>query len=299
MKVSVIIPTYNGAHKILNVLKCLEVQSYKDFEVIVIIDGSTDGTEELLRSGNLKINNLKIIEQSNQGRSVVRNNGATAAEGDLLIFFDDDMIVSTDCIYSHLKFHENNKNSVLVGRVRHNIENPNCTDFDKYRYYLEKKWFANFKTGISRITLSNYVFTTQNLSIPKQIFTDINGFDNQLTDSEDFDLSMRLFKNDIKIFYNYDSLAYHNDIISIEKYIKRQKEYLLSKQKLLRIHPLYKNMHPDSFTENTSVFKKNLLLPLRYNKIIKHIITSKYFLNYLPLSFRYKFYTYVIFASNS
>ena len=63
MKISVIIPTYNGAHKIMNVLYSLERQTVKPDEVIVVIDGSTDNTVELLKQQQLNFISFKIIDR--------------------------------------------------------------------------------------------------------------------------------------------------------------------------------------------------------------------------------------------
>ena len=71
--VSVIIPTYNGAHKILNVLKALEQQSYCDFETLVVIDGSTDNTADVVSNATLNLTSLRIVQQKNKGRVAVRN----------------------------------------------------------------------------------------------------------------------------------------------------------------------------------------------------------------------------------
>jgi glycosyltransferase involved in cell wall biosynthesis len=107
MKVSVIIPTYNGAHKLSNLLDALLGQSYSDFEVVVVVDGSTDNTLEVLNRYEQKFSHLKTLIQDNQGRSKVRNRGVEHSTGDLLIFYDDDMVPFPDSVKRHLQFHEN------------------------------------------------------------------------------------------------------------------------------------------------------------------------------------------------
>ena len=117
MKVSIIIPTYNGSHKILKTLKCLEKQSFKNFEVIVVIDGSTDCTADLLKKQKFDFQSFKIIEQANQGRAKVRNNGAEISQCDLLIFFDDDMRPLQDCVLKHVEHQKKYFESILTGGV--------------------------------------------------------------------------------------------------------------------------------------------------------------------------------------
>ena len=140
MKVSVVIPTYNGANKIPNVLRALEKQTIQDFETIVVIDGSTDNTVEVLRALNLTLKSFRIIEQENKGRAAVRNKGGQEAKGDLLIFFDDDMRPEPDCISQHVLHHENiNKSTIAVGRSAEDVKLC-ITDFHFYRAYLSDKW---------------------------------------------------------------------------------------------------------------------------------------------------------------
>src|SRR5688572_7831011 len=89
-KVSVIVPTYNGERKIPALLTSLRRQSFIDFELIVVIDGSTDNTRKIVETTETPFPKT-IIVQPNLGRAFVKNNGARQAGGDILIFYDDDM----------------------------------------------------------------------------------------------------------------------------------------------------------------------------------------------------------------
>ena len=94
MKVSVIIPTYNEEKVIGDCLKSLSEQTYKDLEIIVVDDGSTDNSRFKIQSPKLqfKIQNLKLLEQRHLGPGEARNLGAKQAKGDILVFVDADMI---------------------------------------------------------------------------------------------------------------------------------------------------------------------------------------------------------------
>ncbi len=87
MKVSIIIPTYNEADVISSCLSSLNQQSYKDFEVIIVDDGSTDGTLQILRAAS----DIKVYSQNHQGPAMARNLGAKHAKGEILVFIDSDM----------------------------------------------------------------------------------------------------------------------------------------------------------------------------------------------------------------
>lgn len=85
--VSVIIPTYNRAHCITDAVESVLNQTYKNYEIIVVDDGSTDGTQNLL---NLYLSKIKYIYQKNSGVSSARNKGIREAKGEYIAFLDSD-----------------------------------------------------------------------------------------------------------------------------------------------------------------------------------------------------------------
>ncbi len=107
MKASLIIPSYNARERLKYNLIALNRQSYEgeDIEVIVIDNGSTDKTLEMLDGFELKYPLKKIRVEKNNGIAHGRNQGILEAEGDILIFHDSDMIASKDYIKLHLEAH--------------------------------------------------------------------------------------------------------------------------------------------------------------------------------------------------
>lgn len=91
MEISVIIPTYNEAQHIKTCLLSLTSQSFKIKEIIVVDDGSTDTTCQIISALKSKITNLKILHQNHQGAGAARNRGAKTAKGNILVFVDSDM----------------------------------------------------------------------------------------------------------------------------------------------------------------------------------------------------------------
>jgi biofilm PGA synthesis N-glycosyltransferase PgaC len=103
MKATVIIPTYNEEKVILECLLSLNKQTLKDFEVIVVDDGSSDNTVQLLEKFQTSNYKLQILRQNHQGPAMARNLGAKYAKGKILVFVDADMIFSRDFLQNLVK----------------------------------------------------------------------------------------------------------------------------------------------------------------------------------------------------
>lgn len=89
-RVSVVIPTCQGGARIADALARLNRQTFTDFEVIVVNDGSTDGTSAVVDQLSRADSRIRLIEQDNQGIAAARNTGIAAARGDFVAFLDDD-----------------------------------------------------------------------------------------------------------------------------------------------------------------------------------------------------------------
>ena len=98
MKISVIIPVYNEEKVIGSCLESLAKQTYKDLEIIVIDDGSTDKSVAIIENSKLKIANLLLLKQKHVGPGAARNLGASKAKGDILVFVDADMEFEPDFV---------------------------------------------------------------------------------------------------------------------------------------------------------------------------------------------------------
>ncbi|MBX4205795.1 glycosyltransferase family 2 protein [Candidatus Microgenomates bacterium] len=103
MKVSVIIPTYNEENSILDCLESLGKQTYSDFEIIVIDDGSTDKTGQYLKNTSKLIPQIRLVTQNHKGAGSARNLGANKAKGEILVFVDADMTFDQEFLAKLIK----------------------------------------------------------------------------------------------------------------------------------------------------------------------------------------------------
>lgn len=299
---SIIVPTYNGKVKLPIVLRSLLSQKYKPLEIIIVVDGSSDGSIDWLRNNGNPI--IKIIEQVNQGRSSARNAGAKLAKGDLLIFVDDDMEFDEDFVKNHIEAQRIYPNCLCSFSVQQDTERYPEMDFLKFRRYNEAKWENAYrKYGVPK----GYGCTTQNLSINAKVFSDVGGFDLNLRDSEDLDFGFRAALKGYEIHYIHGAEVYHCDYVDIMQYIKRQIEYQTSRRGLLKSKPEYTEfgLNTDVSTGITSTIirkKRSVInLYLRKHFIINKswisIIRSSIFTRLCPKVLRFKLYDYIISSS--
>lgn len=115
MKISIIIPVYNSEKYLHRIMDSITNQSYKDYEVIAINDGSTDASEEILKKYSKEFKNIRYYNQKNSGPGIARKNGFLNAKGDLLFFIDsDDYIYDKKALENINNAFENNKIDILL-----------------------------------------------------------------------------------------------------------------------------------------------------------------------------------------
>jgi glycosyltransferase involved in cell wall biosynthesis len=275
--VSLIIPTHNKVHLLRRTLSSLENQSIprEDFEVLVIDDGSTDGTAEYLAAyaGPLRV--LAVRHPSNRGRAAARNAGLKAATGDLIVFLDDDMEVVPDFLKAHLALHAARPGRVGVGNV---VNAPEVTDSPIVRYMSTR--------GAQKIQgrgpLPWKYFSTNNSSVPRLHLEKIGLFDEDFVTYgfEDLELGYRLHR-DLNLEFVFVEKArsshihYHDlDDVLGKKYLSGRSSLAIMFRKhpetraMLRFHryqPPAKTDSPGLIARK--VFYRSLLVPPIYRLV--------------------------------
>lgn len=147
---SVIIPTYNRRQLLQRTLMSLADQTYPAgrFEVIVVDDGSTDGTEDMVQALNVPYP-LHYVRQPNQGRAVARNTGVRAAASDLLIFLDSDVAVARQFIEAHVRAHDEPMR-VVKGPVIHVSTLDAPLDTEPKLSDMSRAFFATANVSVAR-----------------------------------------------------------------------------------------------------------------------------------------------------
>jgi glycosyltransferase involved in cell wall biosynthesis/peptidoglycan/xylan/chitin deacetylase (PgdA/CDA1 family) len=125
VKVSIVIPTYNRRSSLKRSLDSIASQDFPatEYEVIVVADGCTDGTEEYLRRFRPACG-FRWLSQANLGAAAAQNAGIAAAAGDLIIFVDDDCICDPGLVAAHVEAHRDADRVVAIGPMLVHSDTP-------------------------------------------------------------------------------------------------------------------------------------------------------------------------------
>lgn len=299
MVVSIIIPTYNGAHKILSAIRSLEKQDYKPKEIIVVVDGSTDNTVELLRNAEINLPGFRIIEQANGGRAQVRNRGAVAATGDLLVFLDDDMIVPGQWLSAHVEHHALVGNSLLCGKLEA-VTTGQEGEFIVFEVWQNFKWNKGITQDSETASLlSKPYLAACNFSVPKKLFMQLGQFDERLNDAEDYDLAFRAALEQVPIYFSPKAFAYHYDagLKNFKSYIRRLRQYRVAQEHLVSQKPeLYGDKHTYINFPGVPKGIKSIVFDF-FAKEFWISVMDRGYLRWLPKALRCKMYDIIVTAN--
>lgn len=208
IQVSVVIPTYNRIKQLKNVLRALEKQtiSLQDFEVVVVSDGSQDGTNEFLETIVTPLNLMPIL-QSNQGVATARNQGVANAQGRVILFIDDDVVPIPQLIMEHLRVHNETEDDVVVIGPMLSPPDFQLSPWTKWEQAMLVKQYNAMMEGHWAPTARQ--FYTGNASLPRHLLISSGGFDTAFLRAEDVELAYRLAEKGVRFLFNVNAVGYH------------------------------------------------------------------------------------------
>ena len=185
-KVDVIIPVFNRERFITQTLESVLGQTYRNLEIVVVDDGSTDKSSEKIQP-YLRHRNVKYLYQNNQGPALARNVGIRASCGDLIAFLDSDDIWLPNKLEKQIQFLARNPAIPLVHTGRMDIDafgnrKQPSRSMDAQGYCFRDLFIAN------RIILSTVVVTRSCLNVT-------GAFNKEFRGCEDYDLWLRIARN--------------------------------------------------------------------------------------------------------
>jgi glycosyltransferase involved in cell wall biosynthesis/peptidoglycan/xylan/chitin deacetylase (PgdA/CDA1 family) len=197
-QLSVIIPTYNRAEMLRACLEalCQQTLPATDFEVIVVVDGSTDGTRQMLVNLAPPFE-LRAVWQENSGPGAARNRGVEAAAGRYCLFLDDDIIADPGLVAEHLRVQRARQGVVGLGRLTL-IQSGRTNGFTRFVVECWNKHYARLDRARSPSFMDCY---SGNMSVPRSAFTEAGGFAVDLPRCEDIEFGYRLERQGLSFVY--------------------------------------------------------------------------------------------------
>jgi len=192
--VSVIMPAYNAADYIAEAIESVLIQNYRNFELIVIDDGSTDNTRNIVTS--FEDDKIKYLYKNNGGPSSARNLGISKAKGQYIMPLDSDDMIMPEFISKHLAEFEKHPDADLVY----------CDDYlinenGKPIRVIERPEYTDRKALIRDLFRCGFPVVPFRTCIRKSVFNKIGLFDEELLVGEDYDMMRRFLKHGLKIHH--------------------------------------------------------------------------------------------------
>jgi GT2 family glycosyltransferase len=214
--ISVVIPTYNRLPRLKLVLDSLAKQTLDAdrFEIVVVSDGSTDGTDQFL----LHEPTIPLIAacQDNAGPAAARNHGVELARGRVILFIDDDVIASASLVERHLLAHGDSQSTVVIGPM---LDAPGF-DYSPWVAWEQAMLYKQYRA----MRLGEYAptfrqFYTGNASVPRELLIRSGGFDTTFRRAEDVELAYRLDQLGVTFVFDEEAAAHHHAERSFDSWL--------------------------------------------------------------------------------
>jgi glycosyltransferase involved in cell wall biosynthesis len=230
--ISIVIPTYNRASFLKEAIDSVLSQTYRNFELIVVDDGSTDDTPKLFSSYDDKI---RVITQANQGPSASRNRGIKAAKGDWIAFLDSDDGWKPDKLEKQVQFIKDNPEIKICQTEEIWIRNGKRVNPRK-KHEMHSGW-------IYEECLPLCIVSPSSVMIHRGVFEKVGLFDETMLACEDYDLWLRIAPH-------YPICLVREKLIVKQGGHADQQSHVISSLDLLRIKAMVKSLESGGLNES-------------------------------------------------
>ena len=264
--ITVIIPLYNKEKSIAKTINSVIKQSYTDFEIIVVDDGSTDGGVPVVCS--FTDSRIRLIKKKNGGVSDARNRGIKEAKGDYLFFLDADDEITNDCFAVLLAAFNNYKNADIIFANSINVHNGHS------RKVMTRK-SGYISNNLKELYLGAISLRTGNFLAKKHVFY-CNYFNTSISIHEDTEILVRLMKK--------YKIAFIDNIVHI--YNMNYSELSLKNVDIKKEFAYYIDLGKCTEIYERKILADNLVCSIK-NRIFKHDYKTALFLLFKNINYLY------------
>ena len=291
MKISIVIPLYNKEKHILDTLDCISKQTYQEYEILVVNDGSTD--DSLKKVESYKDARLKIINQTNSGAAAARNRGVKEATSEYIAFMDADDFWEEQYLELMVQLINEYPDACIYGSNYKIIEDGQCN-------VLNFPGIKNEKGYIDNYFVSGKVYTplwTSAVIVKKATFLNLGGFPTTCKVCEDIDLWCRFAATGKVAYINKPLATYVRDssnMLSRSKEVSYDFPFLKEFKKVVNQTDVRISDVEEYVRYRTFVAISNALLIANNKKEAKRLLNYiGYPKEYLLKAFGYRIFLYL------
>ncbi len=231
MKYSVIIPVYNRIDEVDDLLRSLSAQTAKNFEVIIVEDGSTIPCADKVKEYEGQVD-VKYFYKDNEGRSIARNYGMERAAGDYFVFFDSDCVIPEE-YFARL-------DKVLTEKPLDCFGGPDAahssfSDTQKAINYSMTSFLTTGGIRGGKVQLEKFTPRTFNMGFSRKVYGKVGGFREMF--SEDIDMSTRIKNAGFTIGLIREAFVYHKRRVDFRKFLRQVYVFGMSRITLYLLYP--------------------------------------------------------------
>ena len=231
LQFSVIVPVYNRPDEVSELLESLSLQTFKNFELVLIEDGSTKPCLNEVEAYRA-IMQIQYIVKENTGRSDTRNIGMQHAKGDFFIFFDSDCIIPAFYLETVDRLLRENYADCFGGPDK---EHPSFSTMQKaVNYAMTSFWTTGGIRG-GKVNMEKFKPRTFNMGFSREVYDKVGGFKDMY--GEDIDLSIRISQAGFTTKLFHETFVYHKRRVDLKKFYKQVYIFGQARINLFKLHP--------------------------------------------------------------
>ena len=228
---SVIVPVYNRIDEVDDLLKSLSEQSCKDFEAVIVEDGSSQPCQDIIGKYADKVD-VKYYYKENEGRSIARNYGLDRATGDYFIFFDSDCVIPPDYFKTLSAALDRNPVDCFGGP---DAAHESFSTTQKAINYSMTSFLTTGGIRGGKVQLEKFVPRTFNMGYSRKVWEKVGGFREMF--SEDIDMSTRIRQAGFSIGLIREAFVYHKRRVNMKLFARQVYVFGMSRITLKLLYP--------------------------------------------------------------
>lgn len=229
---SIIIPVYNRTDEVRDLLDSLLKQSCRDFETIIVEDGSTITCREVVEAAAAAGLDVKYFYKDNEGRSIARNYGLERATGDYFVFFDSDCVIPPDYFKTLSQALDCRPLDCFGGP---DSAHESFSDTQKAINYSMTSFMTTGGIRGGKIQLEKFVPRTFNMGYSRKVYESVGGFREMF--SEDIDMSTRIRHAGFSIGLIREAPVWHKRRIDMRRFLRQVYVFGMSRVTLRLLYP--------------------------------------------------------------